>query len=554
MFRFGFRRALTLGLGAMLGVSGLTAISAQDTSTDKPVVTIGIAPFSKLMPDLSYVMRAAGAGAYSGIASTVIETYTGGLDKNRPSGVLVYFEDDQPITLAFLPVEDREAFFEPLKNFGAIDDLGDGIYAMSIGPQSVYASQVGNWLFIAQQEEHFAHVVKDPTAVLGNLATRYDLSMRLNVSAIPDTLREMAIANMKSAMEAAQMQASEESEEEKKISMEANKASMEAMERMMTETDQVIVGWGVDQTGKKTFVDSGLLFVEGSSFDKQYTDMQKMSSQFMGFEKSEADVNSRLTMSVSPKDADLVNGIAKTALNEMINGMAKANKGKDGGFEFLKKFVESQSDQLYATLKEGVIDGGMMMRTESGWQMTGAIRVANGNTVGKSLQELVGGMTSPSAPKIQFNAYKHQNVTMHPGSIPLPPDAPEDVKAVFGQAIPVVFGTADKAVYFGLGKDCEQAVKQFIDSNATVKTSEPFTPVYMHVDLIPLMRFSLQTKHDAVTEIMLNKLQENAASDSMSVTSQSVPHGQVFRLTIEEGILKAIGATVQAGGGAGPGF
>ncbi len=100
-------------------------------------------------------------------------------------------ENSQPITVAFIPLTDREAFFEPLGSLGEIDDLGDGLYAMSIGPQSVYAQEEGDWLFIAQQEEHLESMVDDPSEIIGKLADRYDLAIKVDVESIPDTLKDM---------------------------------------------------------------------------------------------------------------------------------------------------------------------------------------------------------------------------------------------------------------------------------------------------------------------------------------------------------------------------
>lgn len=550
---FAQKLSLLLSAATLVSASSLPCFAQTE---DKPVVAVSIAPLSRTMEDISYVMRAVGAGQYSGMAKTIVQSYTGGIDENRAAGALVYFEDDQPVVVGFLPLEDREQFFEPLKLFGPIEDLGDGIYAMALGPRSIYASEVGKWLFIAQEEEHFAYVPKDPSAVVAKLADRYDIGLRLNIAEIPASLTDMLLAQLESSFDAGmQAQDPDLSEEELRKREAMGKLQIAQLEKMLKETENVVVGWGVDQSAKKTFIDSGTEFVVGSNSDQQVEAMQKLSSQFLAFEQSEAPVRLRTTLAIRPEDAESMLPTIKSAFESILEQAQNASDDKPVGIDVLKKFLDAQESQIIATLKEGTLDGGMLMQTEAGIQMVVGTRVADGNAVADSVQKLMAEVGSaPNAPKIKFNASTHAGVTLHTGSATLPPDAPKDLRNYFGDSIPFVVGTAPKAIYFALGKDSETSLKKFLDANSKAKANGKVDPGHGHVDLIPILRMVKQMSPNSMVDIILTKLEENPSLDSIILDSKLVPHGIVYRMTLEEGLLKAIGAGAQAGGAGGPGF
>ncbi|MFM8323464.1 MAG: hypothetical protein ACKN9U_01235, partial [Pirellulaceae bacterium] len=70
--RFGgaaIKNAKLFALASAAFVSSLSYLQAQAPSTNKPFVTVAIAPLGKMLQDLSYVMRAAGAPEISGTAT-----------------------------------------------------------------------------------------------------------------------------------------------------------------------------------------------------------------------------------------------------------------------------------------------------------------------------------------------------------------------------------------------------------------------------------------------------------------------------------------------------
>ena len=95
-----------------LVIGGLAAFStllgsaptlfAQNAS--KPAVVISIAKFDKLLGDVGYLTRAAGAPEFGGLVTLMAGPYLQGIDTRRPAGVYLRFNGPMPTGVAFLPV------------------------------------------------------------------------------------------------------------------------------------------------------------------------------------------------------------------------------------------------------------------------------------------------------------------------------------------------------------------------------------------------------------------------------------------------------------------
>jgi hypothetical protein len=65
--------------------------------------------------------------------------------------------------------------------------------------------------------------------------------------------------------------------------------------------------------------------------------------------------------------------------------------------------------------------------------------------------------------------------------------------------------------------------------------------------MVPLMGF-LQTMQDnPMIASISSTLQQYSASDSLQVNTKVVPRGLVYRFTVEEGVLRAVGGAARSG-------
>ncbi len=173
-----------VAMAAVTAVGLLAPVKAFSQGPEKPVAVVSIAPIERLMQDFTYLMRTCGVPQVGGIGSMMVKQYTQGLDTKRAAGVAIQIVNGQPVAMGFLPLSSREQFFSALAGAGQIpDDLGKGMFAFDLGGRTVYAKEQGQWLFIGQQEDDLKSPPADPSTMLGDSPTKYDLAMRINVQA-----------------------------------------------------------------------------------------------------------------------------------------------------------------------------------------------------------------------------------------------------------------------------------------------------------------------------------------------------------------------------------
>ncbi|MFN9550568.1 MAG: hypothetical protein ACK56Q_09855, partial [Pirellulaceae bacterium] len=393
-------------------------------------------------------------------------------------------------------------------------------------------------------EGQLENVPENPMESIGKQAERYDLSFRIAMENIPKELKQMLSEQMRSGYEEALAQQSAgQSEEEAAAAEAAGDQAMDQMTRMLDETDELLIGWGVDQKSKKTFFDIGTQLFDVSDLAKQIDAMKDLKSGFSGFQSTDNASSMRFTSAVAKEDLGQLTPTLDNALDmafkridEIANG---DSRGEDG-----KEFLRTVRDVLIATFEEGLIDGGYRLTLDDGPQLVAGARVADGNKVAQAVQKLYSKLQLPELPPIQFNASNYKGVTFHPGKMAVPSNQ-EELRKAFGAQIDFVVGTADKGIFLALGKDAEAQLKATIDANESPLSD--VTPLDFHVEMVPVMGF-LQTMQDnPMVASISNTLQQYSASDSLQVNTKVVPRGLVYRFTVEEGVLRAVGGAARSG-------
>lgn len=546
----GFKKmALATLLAAPIALPSSPVALAQNT--DKPLLLVTIAPLDRTLKDVAYISRAAGAAEVAGLMNGMVNVYTTGVDRSKPVGIAVNLDaNQQPTAVAFLPVSDHQAFLDQLKVFGELDDLGNGMYAMSVGPQSVFALHKSGWLYIAQSEEHLKNVPADPSQLVGKLPEFYDLSFRIDLQSIPESMKDMLLGQIRAGFEQTMAaQAAQQTPEQRAAAEAAGKQQIEQIEQLFRETKEAVIGWAVDSTNKQTHLDFGAQFVDGSNLEKQVAGLSNLKTQFPAFQSQEFPANVRATSVVTPEDAKNV----VTSMNLAWDGMFKqlqSQGAKDSDMEQVKQLIKPIREVIESTIQEGVLDGGAVLSVDGNLSVLGGGRVSDGKKLADAVKAAYAKApkSDPNVPKIQFDAMNHKGVTFHTGSFKLPPQANDEAKKVLGEEVKFVIGTADKAAYFAMGKDASDRLKAFLDQNATAKV-EKTTPMEMHVDLLPILTFVNNVQPNKAVQDMTTKLQEFSSSDSVSVSSQVLSKGLRYRFAIEEGVLRAIGEAAKSNSG-----
>lgn len=544
-------RVGVLGASFVLAAAGLQPLAVAQT-VDKPVAVVSVAPLDRLLQDVAYLLRATNFPEIGGVVRVMADQYTQGIDKSRPWGVTIGLDGEMPTGMLFLPMADRDAFFDALGSMGIEpDDLGDGLFEIDTNGQMLYAKDAGGWLFVAQDESLLANVPSDPAAALGELPNKYDLAIRANIQALPEELKGMATEQIRLGFERT---LAEQSEEEQAAAREVGEAQLAQIEQLMNETEQVIFGWAIEPKAQKTYLDTAAQFVEGTRLASQMDAVQNLTSDFTAFKLANSSASFRAT-------SELTEETDKAVMKQSIdNSMAQAatqldEQGVDGeAREMIDKLVAAMTEILYKTIDEGKFDGaGSLSVADDTLRILVGGRLADGRALEQELKDLIKGLPSgDSTPVAEFDYEVFSGVTLHRLSVPVKIPDPA-ARKVFGDELKFVIGTFDKGFMVAMDATGDAALKAAITSMqaASNKAAQPLEGV---VEVGSILKFAQSVSPNSMLDLTIDTVDQFAGKDKLQVAASVIPRGMIYRFTIEEGVLRAVGTAAKSGGAGGGGF
>lgn len=528
------------------------AVSLKPAVAQKPVATVSIAPLDQLTTDINELLTAVNAASVQPMVSFFADHYTQGMDRTRPAGVLVTLKNQAPSALIFLPIKDEAALFNALQGIGVqADELETNLWELITPGQAMFVKKSGDWLFVAQTEDELAEVPADPTPALGELYKTYDLAVRMNVQALPDEMKNMVMENMRMGFENGLQANPDQTEEEREAARAAGEAQIEQISRMMEETEQAFVGWSFDSPVGRMYLDVGSLAVPGSSMAQSAKLALEAESDYSAFILPNAVMKFRQTALIAEGDREASVTSVNGSLKQVETMIEKDDKLDAGLKDLLKGVVSSLGALVKDTINEGKLDGaGSASLADGRLQLLIGGRIADGNALAAKVQEAAAELEGkPGAPKFEFGYETYKGVTLHRATVALPPQA----KQIVGDEALLTVGTADKGFIIGLDAAGDALVKGAIDSMQS-SGSKKVSPFEADIHVGAILEFAKTIVPNPMVENAADTIKSYAESDMVRITSRAIERGATIRLSIDEGILQAIGGAVQGGGGGGGGF
>jgi hypothetical protein len=521
---------------------GLSDASASGTD----VVTLSIAPLDRLLPDITHVMRTVGVGAQSGIITQAVNGYTSGVDRERPIGGFVKLgESGIPMGVIALPISDLDEFLGGLELFGEAEDLGDGLYSMNLGPNTLFAQHKGDWLFVSTAEDALEVLPADASGRLSKMSANNDIAFEVNVQNVPDELVDLLTSQMRTGFEQAmEAQSGDMSDDELEASREQGELMMKNLEEAITSTERFVFGLGINPKQKNLTIDFGAQMVEGSRLAKQLGLMKSMKSAIAGYLSDSNMLTAKSMTIVGAEDVKQMEASMDQALttvekqiDDQISNPVAAEKVK----EYVGRLVRILADSS----KEGSVETALSVTTDPSLNIVAAFTLADGSKVEALAQDLANEASSAGAPvTVKLMSGKHQGANLHNVAVPLPDDADDKIRKIVGDNVNIAIATAPKAVYLSVGKTAEASLKTALDASVSNKNVAG-VPVRGRLSLTQLLNFIQSVESNPVIDGMLSSI--NSDEDAIMIDSQVVDRGGMNRITIEEGVLKAISGGVRAG-------
>lgn len=521
-------------------ITVLAAPVARAQQAPPTVGVVSVASLEQAMGSIKYVINASNFREFGAIFTMSARQFTQGIDPTKPIGAIVKLDGQMPSATVFLPMDDSELFFNSLATVGIEpDEIGDGMYEIDTGGQLIFAKQQGDWMFIGQTEDELASLPADPASELGNLPDRYDIALRVNVAEVPQGLKEAAMEQIRMGFENAAAGGQEVDA--------AAEAQLEQMELLMSDTDQIIVGWKAEEDNQRTFLDGGALFIPGSELAKQVEASQGATSKYAKFILPEASAKARFTTLIAEGDREAAKLNMQNSMQSVV-GQAAQNLPEEG-VAVLEELLAGLGMILEDTIDEGIFDGaGSVSVADDELKILVGGRVADGEALAAELKKLAAQKPEGQEPTFEFDYATYKDVTLH--KVYGPMDGDDAMVEIFGDTLTIVIGTHEKGFLIAVADDSEQLAKQAIDGLQGIQEVEA-SPFEMVVKVADFLNFSQSISPNPMLEAAVDTISEYAGKDKIEVNGRLLERGGVYRLSIEEGVLRTIGAAARgdAGGG-----
>jgi len=522
------------------------ATEVAEKSEDGAVVVVAINAIDSLLPNIQHVARMVGAGAGAGIVSTTLNQFAGGLDRTRPFGVFVNIDENgQPAPIGCLPIDDLEQFFDQLSAVaGEPTDLGDGLYEFSIG-NTIYAKKVGKWLYVAQSEDALKDVAANMGDVLVKMIQKYDVRIQVNPQNIPEEVIDFIVGQMQTGMEQGMAAQSANLDAEDAESARATSEQMIAqMQEGIEGTEKMVIGLAINKQEKRTILDFGSQFVADSKYAKQMEKLKASKTAVGGVPQDASMMALQTFQLVAPEEIAQLEKTLDVSLKTAFKSIDEGAKNPESAAK-AKELIEKAVDILIESAKLGKMEAAFDISVESDLNIVASVSVADGSKIESLAREISAELVKENVPvQLKINTGKHAGFNLHSASIPLPPDAAEAAKKVFGSSVTMAIATGPKAVHIAVGKNCDASVKSAID-RSLAKPTAPAEMLKMRLVLSQLLNYIQRIEATPISEAMLNAAV--AGNDRILVESQSMERGIIVRLSLEDGVMKAIAAGVKAG-------
>lgn len=539
-------RALIVAVVTLVPLAKLPAQQAAD-----PAVVVSIASVDSLLENIGYLTRAAGTPEVGGLVTLMAGQYVQGLDAERPAGVLVNLSGPQPSGVAYLPVEDMSMVMRKIEEqLGEPENVGGGVRKIAL-QRDIFFRERDGWILVSDSVASLNQAPRDPARAFGDLPTKYEVAVRVHVQGIPAPLREMAISEMRTGFDRGLSDAL--SEEDRDFQEQFGRRGVENLVSFVQDADQVTIGWGVDDQNGMTYLDVAVTANQGTKLERRFARNRNGKTDFAGFLKPGPVAQLHFTSQASEEEIEQAQemlGFLRKKLYKEIDGDDDLSgpAARDQAKEIVGSFVDILED----TVKTGKFDGGAALYLNNDTlQFIAGGGISDGGELEQVVRKLVDLAKKmdddPNLNRIRFDAQNYAGVDFHTLDLPIPANE-EEARKVLGETLPLALGTGPEAIYFAAGQGSIEMLKKLIDQSAAERSTAA-EQLTFDLALGDVLRFAGSLEDEPAVRQMAESLEPG--KDHISLTAKGLPRGVVYRLSIQEGVLKLIGVAARNQGAQG---
>lgn len=524
---------------------------------DVLVARFAIESVDDLMDDGVYLLNAAGFPEQAPSLKLLAQNFMSGIDPSKPSGALMYFDGQNPVVIGFLPVTNTDELLDTISSYGmGIEENGQQ-WEIAAPSATLHAIEKNGWLFVSESRDYLSNLPPDPTIHIKDLSSHYVVSMSVNLQKLPPELKNRALSAV-----------GDTPVTDLVITpfflmsqpLGTNRFAFQTTQDMLRDAENITIGWGIDQIGKRLFFDWNATALKGTRLARRMEAAGALRSGFSGFYRENSAVAMHWASGLIDEDKPLLiemNSQGKEQLLQLTDDISILG---DDGQSIIKEVLGLWLDDVPPAIESGKVDmAGSLILSEDTADFVLAIYSDDGTKLERPLKKLFQTVEEKLNREIhtEWALESWENVKFHRMTIPLLPED-EQARTIFGSEVPIVIGVAPKAIYIGAGEDSLGSLKDAIG-----RSNSPQSP-----DLNGL-RYTVgfQQIVDFHWNLSDAPLDEKAAwakeasdhfkkvgQDRLNFSLQTTENSQSVQLEIQEGLLGLIKIGLQQGRGLGTGF
>ncbi|MBX7167718.1 MAG: hypothetical protein K1X74_15410 [Pirellulales bacterium] len=457
-----------------------------------------------------------------------------GIDGARPWGAAVMTDGLTIVPLAFLPVTDMAQFIETVKlhHGDIVKELDGGLYEVAL-QLPMYAKLVDGWAFFVQTEDQFESL-PDPMTVLGDLPSKHDATLRIDVQNIPEVLRDLALDLLNQGEAGPLGQVPPE--------------TRAVLEFVFQQMQQVTVGVSIDTEQKQFVFDTDLKPIAGSDAESFVASLSNTKTRLgalvheldeKGASKDNARIIARLSMPLVDAVRSQCDQMLETYKTEVLAAIDASTDVKDDEErKIFKELTEQMMGVFHAATQTGTLDMGIKLTgADKSMTLVAGAYVGEGTEADALIRRVAElGTGDPGIKLAQAEVEMHGETAIHAFEFaPATGQQGQLLEGAVGPAPKMFLAvTKDGRMFAAVGPEALARLKTAID---TGEATAP--PAQLLVDIramLPVLQAALPQEAKIAVSLMQMNLRQGDARMIATLESQ----GDVLHLHGEahEGMVR----------------
>ncbi|QDT45015.1 hypothetical protein Pan241w_51320 [Gimesia alba] len=541
---------------------------AVESLLPKPIVIVNFASVERILQDIDLVFELAERPEIAEIASASLANVNDleGIDQNKNLGIEVFLKTGllpQPVLVSYLPVSKIRSFVETLEALIPGDEervkkdtKRDDIYTIEgrrgesiIRLQDAYA----HMLLRGGESDETLDLISsrdfgDPAQSFQTLTNDYDLSVKLDFSAIPELMRTTFLGFFRTAIETQLQQRDNETDAAYELRRMSGKQNLEGIEYMLNEAQELVLGARVDQEEKQGNIDILIKARPNSDLARDIKNVPGKASYFSVI-TSRANLPAAVSMSMNVARRD-----RKTYLNYLTYAEKQLTEKLLTEDERLQKNHSVQ--QFFAPIKS-VVDKGhldlfaqLVATPSKKFALIGGMKVSPSANLPAALLDLVNRVEqrAGNGVKIYTNAETVQGIALH--QLQPTMKTADDKQNRFLGGVPSLYVGADsQVIWFAMGTEIavgalNEAIEQINNASPEARKEQRTAPFQAEFHMRPWLSLFSEAEIDQSGTMKILDGAFQKENDLILITTQPLETGIRTRIQVDEGYLKLLGISI----------